>query len=190
MLFATPLVQAILAGRKSVTRRVVKPAPKSATKGRCPFGEVGDRIWVREKWWYRKQFYDRRAGKAPPFVYAADGEPEGAKFTAWKSSLHMPREACRIVLEITDMRAERIRSITAKDAIAEGCPGDRLGDPVGWFAEIWDEHFASRGYGWSVNPWVWVIQFEIAQVKALLGAEPTRSIWGQSFIGATGVSGV
>jgi hypothetical protein len=160
-----PLVRAILNGQKTVTRRVIKPAPKDAPKRRCPIGDVGDRIWVREKWGYRAQFYSRRAGNAPPFVYAAEGEPEGAKFLAWKSSLHMPRKACRIVLEITATRAERLRSITAKDAIAEGCPGDRFGDPVGWFAQIWDQHFAARGYGWSANPWVWVMGFQVATVQ-------------------------
>jgi hypothetical protein len=165
MLFAMPLVRAILNGQKTVTRRVIKPAPKDAPKRRCPIGDVGDRIWVREKWGYRAQFYSRRAGNAPPFVYAAEGEPEGAKFLAWKSSLHMPRKACRIVLEITATRAERLRSITAKDAIAEGCPGDRFGDPVGWFAQIWDQHFAARGYGWSANPWVWVMGFQVATVQ-------------------------
>src|SRR5258706_7886763 len=101
MLFSTPLVRAILDGQKTATRRVFKLTLKGAAKWRCPFGEVGDRIWVREKWGYRKQFYNRRARNAPPFVYAADGEPEGAKLTAWKSSLYMPAEACPLVLENT-----------------------------------------------------------------------------------------
>ncbi len=167
MLFATPLVQAILAGRKRVTRRLITPAPRGAPKVPCPYGAAGDRIWVREKWGYRRQFYDRRAASTGPYIYAADGAPEGAEFLPWKPSLHMPRAACRIVLEISAVHSERLRSITANDAIAEGCPNERLDDPIAWFAEVWDRYLGSRGYGWSANPWVWVIGFRMIDSRTM-----------------------
>ena len=119
ILFATPLVLALLAGRKTQTRRLIFPQPDSANKeagrwqvsqaGReqvCPFGVAGDRLWVREKWGYERQFFDRRAKAQAPYLYAADGNPTDARFTPWKPSLHMPRAASRLLLEMTSVTAE------------------------------------------------------------------------------------
>src|SRR5207302_641465 len=112
ILFAPPLVRAILDGNKTMTRRLVSPQGRAAPQvGGCPFGLVGDRLWVREKWGYRDEFL--KQGGRGPFVYAADGAPAGAKFTPWRPSLHMPRAACRLVLGITAARAERLQNITA-----------------------------------------------------------------------------
>ena len=122
---------------------------------------VGDRIWVREKWGYRAQFYDRHAETQPPYVYAADGPPDGATYQPWKPSLHMPRVASRILLHVTGVRSERLSDISAKDAREEGCPIERLADSIDWFKEVWDRYFAARGLGWPNDPWVWVIAFEI-----------------------------
>jgi hypothetical protein len=177
LLFAPPLVRAIVDGRKTVTRRLITPAPPNtsmrAPKMRCPYGAPGDHLWVREKWGYRAQFFDPRAGKQGPYVYAADGAPPGAKFLPWKPSLHMPRAACRIVLKITGVRAERLKHITKEDAAAEGCPVDQLHDALNWFAKVWEQHFGARGAGWSANPWVLVIRF---RVQELIGANALSTV--------------
>ncbi len=162
MLFSPPLVTAILERRKIVTRRLITPQPiccKQPTH--CPMAAVGDRIWVREKWGYREQFYDRNAENQPPYVYAADGLPVGAKYSPWKPSLHMPRVASRVLLRVTGVRSERLSDISAQDARDEGCPVERLADSIGWFKKAWDGLFAARGWGWRANPWVWVIAFEV-----------------------------
>jgi hypothetical protein len=164
ILFAGPLVLALLEGRKTVTRRLVKPQPKTAPPaGPSPHGIPGDRLRVREKWGYRDKFFDPRAtGRGGGFVYAADGPPAGARYTAWRPSLHMPREACRIELEITSTRAERLHSLTAADALAEGCPPEQHADPIAWFRALWNGLVAfSRGPTWDADPWVWVIAFRV-----------------------------
>jgi hypothetical protein len=163
MLFAGPLVRAILQGRKRVTRRLVQPQPQGrrTPSGPCPFGTPGDVIWVREKWGFEAQFFNPRAKPAPPFVYAADGPLPGAKRQAWRPSLHMPRAACRAVLHLTAVRAERLTEITRPDAIAEGCPDHRAADPIAWFRETWDRFYAARRLGWANDPWVWVISFDL-----------------------------
>lgn len=160
ILFTVPLVKAIVEGRKTMTRRLVLPAGKP--RGPCPFGAAGDTLCVREKWGYRDEFFDRRARGTGPFVYAADRPPPGAKFLAWRPSMHMPRSACRLALTITAARSERLTQISVQDAAAEGCPATHQHDPVGWFRQLWDRLNADRGAGWSADPWVWVISFTIA----------------------------
>lgn len=155
ILFAPELVRAILTGRKTITRRLAKN-PNAP----CPFGLPGDTLWVREKWGYRDEFFDPRHRRSGPFVYASDGSPAGATRLAWRPSLHMPRDACRVILHITATRIERLNQITRDDALAEGCPENRQDDPVSWFRELWDALSAARGQGWKTNPWVWVISFE------------------------------
>jgi hypothetical protein len=94
----------------------------------------------------------------------------GAPDHAWRSPIHMPRWASRLLLELTAVRVERLQAITEDDAIGEGCgfDGDPIGDddevvfdrtPRGHFAQLWDSLNAKRGYGWNSNPWVWVIEF-------------------------------
>ena len=147
ILFSTPMVQAILDGRKSMTRRVVKPQPMWIAEPNVPFKtpdadpkgiikppyQPGDHLWVRETW--TKYYYSDENGYThydqPMIYYAADGEPDfrivdGDGFgiddqrIKWKPSIHMPKEAARIWLEVTDIRAERLQSITWKDALSEG----------------------------------------------------------------------
>lgn len=135
----------------------------------CPYGEVGDRLWVREAW------ADLR-GKGFGVTHAHKGiedaesrrcrEEYGVK---WKPAIHMPRWACRTVLEITEIRVQRVKDISQADAIAEGAPPshtsiDRVSREYGyadftrsWYAQLWD---SINGPGsWDANPWVWAITF-------------------------------
>ncbi len=188
MIFSTPMVRAILDGKKTQTRRVIKPQPDGEIKANIPYEfygtkteriftdtkaylapcSVGDILWVRETWGvpislagdiiYKADFVDR---KAP----LADGEK-------WRPSIFMPREAARIFLRVKNVRVERLQEITEEDARAEGVKPIRsaLGQiyvqddhSIGYrlaFEELWNEINAKRGYGWDTNPWVWVIEFE------------------------------
>lgn len=173
ILFSAAMVRAILEGRKTQTRRVVKrcglwestggdgmrPMPEA-----CPYGQPGDRLWVRETW--------GTGGYFPyPYAYRADGVEYPNE--RWKPSIHMPRAACRLVLEITDMRVERLQAISEADAAAEGAehatepcdhvrrscaevgclgPTHRAG-----FADLWAS--INGQASWDANPWVWVVEF-------------------------------
>jgi hypothetical protein len=185
ILFSGPMVRAILEGRKHQTRRIVrvrKPtdhlvlASPYATS-LCPYGQPGDRLWVRETW----------GPCAGGVVYRAseDGAacPDGGK---WKPSIFMPRWASRITLEVTDVRVERLQDISEEDIAAEGIPLKRsqltggLGVPGDWLADerglddsfrgdlinaksawqlLWDSINADRA-SWASNPWVWVVEFK------------------------------
>lgn len=182
-----PLVTAIFEGRKTQTRRVVKPQPIFDSKPDawdCPYGQPGDLLWVRETWaaagqhddraprdittrmvrdvWYQAQEADRR----PNFMRGR-----------WRPSIHMPRWASRLTLKVTGIRVERVQDITSADALAEGMTATTLagrtcvldGKPSGNFAwtapdyafgVIWNDINEKRGYGWKTNPWVWVVEFE------------------------------
>lgn len=190
ILFSAPMVRAILDGTKTQTRRIVKhPAaegksgwhptttgwqylPGGSERPVCPYGRPGDRLWVREThapaadcWgaWERRMCMDS-TGPAPIIHYQADG---GDPFIErWRPSIHMPRWASRINLEITSVRVERLQDISEADAIAEGISkSDRTG---GWlpgncaapewaYRELWEQ---INGAGsWEANPWVWVVEF-------------------------------
>lgn len=172
ILFSTAMVQAILAGNKIQTRRIVKNMHqnrlekfisgfwpfKENNKGnlvrvKCPYGEVGDHLWVRETW---------RRHESGHLFFRADNKliPNGSK---WKPSIHMPRAAARLLLEVQEVRIERLQDITRGDAMSEGCPFPNIAgeqDPRSWFAELWNSINAKRGYSWDNNPWVWVITFK------------------------------
>lgn len=197
ILFSEPMVRAILAGRKSQTRRAVKVPVRGGadfeieddwpiaccTDGEwrripCPYGEPGDRLWVRE----RAAFY------WGGWHYFADGPsewgPDVSPRTFNRPSIHMPRSACRIELEIARVRVERLQSISEGDAIAEGIErsedffdcacwkayGEDEGadvvfpdDPIGSYRSLWE---SINGAGaWDANPWVWVIDFA-AQIRS------------------------
>ena len=137
--------------------------------------QPGDILWVRETWAAWSSTY----GVAPKLYYKADGDtPAGIK---WRPSIHMPKEAARLFLRVTDVRVERLQDITDEGAKAEGANwkhGHHVGveekmrrGAVERFAEIWDTTIkpADREtYGWSANPWVWVISFErISREEAL-----------------------
>lgn len=162
--FSDTMVRAILEGRKTQTRRAVKNIKPNDyidigphteihvadlwSIGRSPYGQPGDRLWVREAW------AGTRDGRV---IYRADPSLDGADIAwPWRPSIHMSRGLSRLTLEITAIRVERIQDITVEDARAEGMQGARtLGD----FSELWDSINAARGYGWEANPWVWVIEF-------------------------------
>lgn len=167
ILLSAPEVLAILDGHKTQTRRIVKPqADCNATaldhtesgacvtlamragmySFPCPYGAPGDRLWVRET-------FNHCAYK--PF-YRADGPMH--EDWKWKPSIHMPRWASRITLEITAIRVEQLQDITEEDAKAEGCIGALGAGCTGAYRDLWDSINAKK-YPWSSNPWVWVIEF-------------------------------
>ncbi len=172
IIFSTPMVKAILEGRKTQTRRVIKvdDAPenwKISIAGtsivrtepydvKLPRYAAGDILWVREIWSrdesgeyvYRTNYGTTEDDSFPPSMFR------------WRPSIHMPREAARIFLRVTNVRVERVQDITAHDAIREGMESEMPFDTVDEFKELWDNLNAKRGYGWKTNPWVLVIEFE------------------------------
>lgn len=199
ILFSGEMVRAILEGRKTQTRRIIKPQPpqcdgrwsfiaSSTEKGetgkfryswldangtaftsrgresgvsvRCPYGTVGDRLWVRET------FGIDPFGNMPghlELLYRATSKIDPDYPVKWKPSIHMPRWASRITLEITDVRVERLQDISKVDAAAEGFQFKLLGkwEPssiaIKEFQSLWCE--INGVDSWSLNPWVWVIGF-------------------------------
>lgn len=143
----------------------------------CPHGQIGDRLWVRETWmpdaprdgtWPHTSFYGCKGSSLSmiPMVYRRPKHClfrstwSGAELTGWKPSIHMPRWASRITLEITGVRVEKLQDISRGDAMAEGCPFPNMQDgedPRQWYADLW-ESINGKG-SWSANPWVWVIEF-------------------------------
>lgn len=204
ILFSGPMVRAILAGTKTQTRRVVKPqpelyqghlhlddqtvsmrwkdkiatplavAPRCLAKF-CSYGAPGDRLWVRETWkpWPNTAGPELRGPDGMGAIYAATWDKSGGH--GWKPSIHMPRWASRVALEVTGVRVERVQDISEADAKAEGAPvgewfkddldGGRLvkADRRLGFRVLWDSINAKRGYGWEVSPWVWVVEFKAAR---------------------------
>jgi hypothetical protein len=189
ILFSGAMVRAILDGRKTQTRRVCKlqNASDYAYGGamwtdrqqvdRCPYGQPGDRLWVRETW---NCIDTGRLTQRQDWVRyrATDGEE-----MRWRPSIFMPRWASRITLEITGVRVERVCDIINLDAYNEGfssnecdtcdgtgywsdgeycedCSGEGHISESGNFRALWDSINAKRGYGWEANPWVWVVEFK------------------------------
>lgn len=189
ILFSGLMVQAILEGRKTQTRRVIKPQPtpwrpddvedvvewQCKSRGTvihsvpsglipfCPYGEVGDRLWVRETFGLPFGLsYGRKV------LYRADGCHTPDAMWSWRPSIHMPRWASRLTLEIIGVRVERIQDISEADVKAEGCEylayrcADEMrpNDPSE-FSDLWDIINEKRGFGWAANPWVWVVEFRV-----------------------------
>ena len=185
ILFSAPMVRAILEGRKTQTRRVVKDSTFKATKqGRlmhegeasawCPYGRPGDRLWVRETWAWGKRYSENYAltletipKEKPEYAelwYRADGEQIN-RVETWRPSIHMPRWASRINLEVTGIRVERLQGISEEDAIKEGALLSTPSINNSWgegfdracFRTLWE---SINGPGsWEANPWVWVVEF-------------------------------
>ncbi|MCY0441057.1 hypothetical protein [Klebsiella pneumoniae] len=225
MIFNGEMVRALMSGRKTQTRRPIKwkqtrfteigeredgskwPWSEDAEHAcdfwhPCPFGAVGDRIWVRETWGVVSHAFsddglmidwvpDRptTAIHEMPFgngyysgyaIYAVDGDftwgdDDGYEDgrSCWKPSIHMPRAASRILLEITNVRVERLNAISEEDARAEGiidggCLNCVEPEPCGCanpepdatdaFAYLWQSIYGQEN--WNANPWVWVIEFK------------------------------
>jgi hypothetical protein len=184
ILFAGAMVRAILDGRKTQTRRIAKDKHTlnvdisesgKVTFKNCPYGQIGDRLWVRETWSYRQYPLD------PDIMYAADWQKDGNFPRVWKPSIHMFRKNSRILLEITDIRLLRLHEISETDARDEGVK--QLPSGRGWydpryekgavhlgimqptakdaFAALWEE---INGKGaWLRSPWVWAITFKRVQ---------------------------
>lgn len=180
ILFSGAMVRAILEGRKTQTRRVVKPQPTITESRIAP----GDHLWVRETWAYvgpgsgsdLPDCVEERKNPAHHTPrncwYAANGE----RGIRWTPSIHMPRWASRITLEVTGVRVERVQDITVEDAEREGCDqpdwpryykGIVVFDAREAFAYLWDDINGPRGHGWERNPWVWVVEF-----RRLMEAQP------------------
>lgn len=150
-------VRAILEGRKTQTRRVINP--RKSVMERCPYGKVGDRLWVRETF---KIADSVTVNGIAPVLYKADCSGFAlANIDRWESPMFMPRKLSRITLEITDIRVERVQDITAQEAIAEGVRDEY--EPISMYRELWQKLNAKRGYPWEKNPWVWVISFKVVQ---------------------------
>lgn len=241
ILFKTRLVERILAGAKTQTRRPVKDArgafwdhagyqpsvgpdgrvcwaPRAIGGGpqpRCPLGVPGDRLWVRETWqalvlksnyqdwvnrgdalldydewweapWRRASLLKARAeDKTFSLVYRAGADKDllmQMEDIGWRPNIHMYRWACRLVLEVTDIRVERLQEMPWEDALKEGvepvmccrgyypetgdgcgCMGLPVDDPRPEFAASWDRTYAKKGAGWADNPWVWVADFKVVE---------------------------
>ncbi|UGB46950.1 hypothetical protein LQ772_06575 [Frateuria edaphi] len=221
ILFSAPMVRVILAGRKTQTRRVVKPqpnlqttewsaaagdtgrwiglGPSEATGGTrqtwgwapCPYGAPGDRLWVRETWGYRvgcgvnpttEAVIEYRADSSKatlPVPAGESGLPRQrpnmtdeellAWWESWRPSIHMPRWASRITLEVTGVRVERLQDISGDDACAEGIDLDfhdswHPSNQRGAFKKLWE---SINGAGsWDANPWVWVVDFRRIEQEA------------------------
>lgn len=147
--FSLEMAQALRAGRKTETRRLVRPlVAQKPDVASCPNATVGERLWVREPF----------AETTPGFIYAADGvAPAGVRF---RPAMYMPRRASRFNLLVTSVIAERLHAITDDAIRREGCLPDILIHRA-WFSHLWNGYHAERGQRWGDNPWVWVIRFEI-----------------------------
>ncbi len=199
LIMSAPMVRATLDDLKTQTRRIVRFPLRvdgasvgdlhSGDEARvvqfCPYGQPGDRLWVRETWGHdgpdletvRRRLedaipFDNTYG---PFYRATEAAPDTIR---WRPSIHMPKWAARIWLEVTGVRVERLQDISEDDAIAEGVRRHQSwGGAISYrvdgldlkgyqtfkasdaFCALWDSLNAKRGYGWKVNPWVWVIKF-------------------------------
>ena len=205
ILFSAPMVRAVLKGSKTQTRRVWKlprgcswyaghggeaagmvqdddgPAWWHVSEQRCPYGQPGDRLWVREAWRALRRF-----DSMPPLdiewrsmvAYEAD-TPTGdyrqaphGRMGKLRPPIHMPRWASRITLEVTGVRVERLQDISSEDSLAEGIyptsTGLYPGSPRAAYRNLWEE---INGPGsWDTNPWVWVVEFRRLDVARLLDA--------------------
>lgn len=207
ILFSAEMVNAILAGKKTQTRRAVKPQPNvqgwqtiaptrdsfgtfsypAGAGGRweCPYGLRGDHLWVCENFSIRGLMHGapmagvaKYSNRETCIAYRADNDPERTAWK-WRPSIHMPRWACRIVLEVKSVRVERLQAISKEDAIAEGIavlPGQDASDPSAWYESapgvnqartaqasyfrLWDSiNGKDPAKCWKANPWVWVVEF-------------------------------
>lgn len=218
ILFSTDMVQANLVGRKTQTRRIFKDHPRLGSDltnvdlkkwmgdhpeyilSFCPYGNPGDLLWVRESFTIigNDTVWDESVGvisETPIYVFRGQKRPYIEKLYKWKPSIHMPKAAARIWLQVNDVRVERVQDISEYDAMWEGVESwneDFASEPGAMYADwknyTWiddetdeDYHFptfsnASDSYrtlwckihgpkSWDENPWVWVIEYDILSKK-------------------------
>ncbi len=200
ILFSAPMVRALLAGTKTQTRRVVKyQAPDlvdddgwplvdrsidgiGEVRAACPYGQPGDRLWVRESFMPIPLAAAPGPSQTPwSIAYAAGGQtellapssynPALYNYERWTPSIHMPRWASRITLEVTGVRVERLQDISEADALSEGIERHADGngfhtedgmrysdDPRESFASLWES--INGPDSWGANPWVWIVEFK------------------------------
>lgn len=162
------------ATKGTVLQATYRAFPKGGTARwalcECPYGQPGDRLWVRETF---APCVGGARGPLNPTLYRADN-CEGYENLTWKPSIFMFRWESRLTLEITGVRVERVQEISDEDAIAEGIEGDGVmfrdysPEGTGLFTQtprssycgLWDSINAKRGFGWDKNPWVWVLTFK------------------------------
>lgn len=205
ILFSAPMVRAILEGRKTQTRRIAKKMirhpdfgnlytpgalvlehePQHVIDRCCPYGQPGDRLWVREtiyawgrwetRYSDRKQrdewhFIDMTLASGKQYHYFADGNnpvtvprDKHPDCQWWKRpAIHAPRAASRITQEVVSVRVERLQDISEADAAAEGTPwDDRAGNCREAYRLLWNQ--INGRHAWDANPWVWVIEFKQVQ---------------------------
>lgn len=187
---SAPMVRALLDGTKTQTRRVMRDQPCKLldfNRGhlsirvrravyqafspqfppvRCPYGQPGDRLWVREAWSRDEEdgalFYRADVGTGNEADDWQRNIDDGASGYRWKPSILMPRWASRITLEVTGVRMERLQDISEADAVAEGVSGKRTADADfsarEAYSVLWEQ---INGPGaWDANPWVWVVEFK------------------------------
>mgnify|MGYP001809841647 CR=1 FL=1 len=189
ILFSAPMVRALLAGTKTQTRRAWREQPPAGVRvayvpghTRTPYGQRGDRLWVREAW--RTTGDDGRCDDMPPrdlqphsVWYEADGDAHWRTLVGkLRPSMFMPRWASRITLEVTEVRVERLQVISEADAIAEGIEqftdflpsghwrrydkatfNSYVSSPVDSYASLWES--INGPESWAANPWVWAVSF-------------------------------
>lgn len=215
ILFNTDMVRAILDGRKTVTRRVVKPQPKGRIAYACmgyrygtwgypdknawkywddesykrpdgiaqeelerrwtPPCHTGDILYVREMWAHPSKAEIDNGAPANMYLYNADAPLLPCAYDRWRPSIHMPKDAARLFLRVTDVRVERLQDITADGCKQEGIWDDYKASSQKYhdalvelaypkcFAELWNSTIKPSDlslYGWEANPWVWAIEFK------------------------------
>lgn len=178
ILFSTPMVKSLLNGKKFVTRRKLKSEhclymlninnclpSYIAGLDFCPYGKIGDGLWVRET----------VAPLTKGYAYRADdGIIPEAKIWKWKPSIFMPKDACRLFLEVTEIKVERLQDISEEDSMLEGVeyiqsslptwkdylrPKNLYMSAYSSFKSLWIS--INEEESWNENPWVWVIKFKI-----------------------------
>jgi hypothetical protein len=179
ILFSAAMVRAILEGRKTQTRRVMKPQPDVFDKAglpdwacmRQPY-HVGDWLWVKETYCHGDEWDDEKPFDVDPLCggnnlwYFADGPRPTEGWGKKRSALFMPKWVTRLWLEVTTVRVQRLQDITITDIRAEGVVDVRdtqntiLRTYHECWITLWDSLNATRGYPWSSNPWVWVYEFK------------------------------
>lgn len=185
ILFSGPMVRALLAGTKTQTRRALRRQPASVPWLRipdgpdsvtadvgCPFGGRGSRLWVKESIKCVSFCGTSLPSDEATSLFCADDTPAKADAWPWKipflPSMFMPRALSRIMLEVTDVRVQRLQDISEEDALAEGVAAKTWGADAmagqgarAAYAELWD---SINGEGaWAANPWVWAISFKRVQ---------------------------